>query len=469
MMKLRSMLLGLLALGLMLVLHPIQAQDTPTLINPGFEDPYIDIGGNPPQQVANGWNTWFVPAPDGSPNFEGTEPEYYEAVDADRIRSGSNAQRYESFFATHTGGLFQVVDGVSPNAEVTFSVFAYVWSSSLDDEDVSEEDGDVIFQVGIDPTGGTDGTSDEILWSVGVEQYDAYNPYTVSALAEGTRISVWIRSRVGFPVNTSRIYVDDASLTVEGGTEVTEAPPTSVPTSTPTSVAQVATPTPITSLPTSTVTIPPTATSPATGGPQPPTNEFPETIIHRVQPGDTVLRLANRYNSSISAIQQANGLNSTYLIFVGQQLIIPVPAAVATPVPTNPPVVIATPIPPGTGGPTPGTTRYTVLPGDTLTTIARRFNTTVAALAQLNGIVNPNSIFAGQVLNVPSDSSGGTGGPVIIPTTAPPTQPTVYIVQPGDTLYRLSLRFGVPISELISANDIFNVNRIFIGQRLIIP
>jgi LysM repeat protein len=435
------------------------------LTNPGFEEPFITDGGD---EVANGWNAWHVPRAEDEPNFQNEEPDYFQAVREDRIRSGSAAQRYESFFATHTGGVFQVVPDVGEGSEVTFGVYAWVWSSSLDNEDVSEDDGDVILDVGIDPTGGTDGTSPDIIWSVGEEQYDSYNLYTVDAIAEADTISVWVRSRVGFAVKTSRIYLDDAFLTIER-----EAPPTDTPTTTPTATTVVTNPSPtpdvvvtVTEAPTSTPVPDPTAT-------QPPISEtFPNTITHTVQRGDTVSRLATLYNSSIDAIQQANGLTAGSLIFVGQELVIPVPAA-ATPTAT-PLVIVVTATP--SDGDIVGNT-YVVQPGDTLSSIARRTNSTVAAIAQLNGIVNPNRIFTGQRLVVPVSSiPTATPVPVITATPIPaatatpvPPSPRVYIVQPGDNLYRVSLRFGVPVSALIRANGIVNANRIFAGQQLIIP
>jgi LysM repeat protein len=120
--------------------------------------------------------------------------------------------------------------------------------------------------------------------------------------------------------------------------------------------------------------------------------------------------------------------------------------------------------------------------GDTLSVIAQRFNTTLNALAQLNGIANPNRIFAGQRLIVPS--AGGTGGPNTVPTSPalPTTQPPViitatpvvsapstYVVQPGDSLYRISVRFNVSMIGLARANNITNYNLVFAGSTLVIP
>ncbi len=128
-----------------------------------------------------------------------------------------------------------------------------------------------------------------------------------------------------------------------------------------------------------------------------------EQVVHIVQPGETLYRISLRYGVPISVIAAQNGIINVNRIFVGQRLIISGSAGGIIP-PTQPPAI--------------GAGIYVVQPGDTLARIARRFNTTVAVLAQLNGIVNVNLIFAGQQLRVP-----GEGG-VVVPTQAPGGIPT---------------------------------------------
>ncbi|MCA9908960.1 MAG: hypothetical protein KC519_09970, partial [Anaerolineae bacterium] len=187
-----------------------QAQ-TNLLQNPGFEPPFVNVGGNALVQVAQGWTPWHVPQGSGDTSSQNLEPEYYPSSDVSnglgvpRIRSGTDAQQYFTFFGTHTGGVFQRVTGVTPGTELRFGVFAYVWSSSFDDPDVSEEDGGVLLQVGIDPAGGTDGQSASIIWSSAVPLYDAFNEYVVTATASGSAVSVWVRSIVSFPVRNNNI------------------------------------------------------------------------------------------------------------------------------------------------------------------------------------------------------------------------------------------------------------------------
>jgi LysM repeat protein len=115
-------------------------------------------------------------------------------------------------------------------------------------------------------------------------------------------------------------------------------------------------------------------------------------------------------------------------------------------------------------------TSYTVQPGDTLFRIALRFGVTVQAIAQANHIVNPDLIYVGQVLTIPT--GGGTPpppGPAPTPTPPPPGGQTLYTVQPGDTLFRIALRFGVTVQAIAQANNIGNLNLIYVGQVLIIP
>jgi LysM repeat protein len=574
------------------VLIPVSAQDGNLLQNPGFEEPFNTLDGDPPRQVAQGWTPWHVPAMAGAPSYEKRQPEY--EPETGRVLEGSSAQLISSFFATHDGGVYQRVTGVTPGDTLRFSLFAYVWSSTGDNPDSSAENGDVYVQVGLDPTGGTDPGGEAIVWSAEIiEEYDAYNEYSVEAQAEADAVTVFVRTSVGIPVKNNNIYLDQAALvSLDGGAvepteaateeaveteaaaveptsevepvteETVEAPteesatveatdvpadastPTDEPTEdtsaltataiiaeatvtagavlTETASAPVATATddPLfltataiiaeatgtagavltetASAPTATEdtifltataiiegatataeadltatanTVPPTAEATATATPtEPPISEqFPESISHTVSRGETVAILAARYGSTIEAIAQANGLDSSYFLQVGQVLIIPVAHAVDA----TPTVIVVTATP---SGPVPalGTGNvYIVRPGDTLGRIARLFNTSVQTLAQLNGIVNVNQIQVGQQLLLPEPSQPAVSTQATATrTTAPPasSQPqTTYVVRPGDSLYRISLLFGVPIAQIAQANNLTNRNRIYVGQTLIIP
>jgi LysM repeat protein len=170
-----------------------------------------------------------------------------------------------------------------------------------------------------------------------------------------------------------------------------------------------------------------------------------DTIRHFVAPGDTLYRISVRYGVPVSSILAANpSIRNPNLIFSGTTLLIPrsAPAGTVTPtretgqpaqptatprpsatpttVPTSQPAVTATPA---------GEQRYVVQRGDTLGTIARRFGTTITAIAQRNGIVNPNLIYSGQALIIPVAGSPTSTPAPRTTTTAPsstpaPNQPT---------------------------------------------
>ncbi|MBC7251163.1 MAG: LysM peptidoglycan-binding domain-containing protein [Anaerolineae bacterium] len=106
----------------------------------------------------------------------------------------------------------------------------------------------------------------------------------------------------------------------------------------------------------------------------------------------------------------------------------------------------------------PGGTYYTVQRGDNLTLIAARFGTTVSAIVQANNLYNPSFIYAGQVLFIP--------GAVVTPAYE---TGVYYTVRPGDTLLGIAYRFGVNYWDIVCANNITNPSRIYIGQRLFIP
>lgn len=176
-----------------------------------------------------------------------------------------------------------------------------------------------------------------------------------------------------------------------------------------------------------------------------------------VQPGDTLYSIARSFNTTVPAIVAANNITNPNVIYTGQVLVIP--SAGGEPPPTAAPPIEP---PPSTD------CTYTVQRGDTLSSIAIRYNTTVAALSAANGITNPNLIFAGQVLNVPCD----TGGPP--PTVSPPIQPPPsgacsYTVRSGDTLSSIAVRFGTTVPQLAALNGISNPNLIFSGQVLKVP
>lgn len=116
--------------------------------------------------------------------------------------------------------------------------------------------------------------------------------------------------------------------------------------------------------------------------------------VHVVQRGDTLIGVAQRYGVSTEALAAANGLRANSWVYVGQRLTIPAGGTAAAA-----PAVAA-----ATGG------VHVVQRGDTLTGIARRYGTTVAALTQANGLRAANIIYVGQRLTIPNGGGSADTG-----------------------------------------------------------
>lgn len=208
-------------------------------------------------------------------------------------------------------------------------------------------------------------------------------------------------------------------------------------------------------------------TSPVTGSGDLLTVTFQGLANGQSTIGFADLKLAKSDGTEIVATTQ------TAQITVGtptQPTATPTATQTATPTSTTPTATPTGTPPTSTPTPTPTATLqpgqtviYVVRSGDTLYSIARRFGTTVQAIAQLNNISNPSRIFAGQQLLIPREANVTP-----VPTT-PPSGSTTYVVQRGDTLWAISRRFGTTVQAIALLNNIPNPSLIYAGQRLTIP
>jgi LysM repeat protein len=187
-----------------------------------------------------------------------------------------------------------------------------------------------------------------------------------------------------------------------------------------------------------------------------------QSFVYTVVAGDTLAVIASRFNTTPEGIVQLNGLKDANVLALGQQLKIPGKAPATGTGSTSTGGGTGTT---GTGG---ATSTYTVQAGDTLGKIAVRYGTTVAALLQLNSLSNPDVIAIGQKLKVPGT---GGGAPAAVGTPKPATggQGRTYVVQKGDTLLSIARRYGLTTKQLQAANNITNPDKIFPGQKLVIP
>lgn len=108
--------------------------------------------------------------------------------------------------------------------------------------------------------------------------------------------------------------------------------------------------------------------------PSPSPDPSPSYITYVIQPGDTLSGIALRYGTTTAELARLNGITDPDKIYAGNTLRVP-----------------------ESGG---NAQYYTILPGDTLSGIAQKFETTASALAALNGISNPNLIYAGNTIRI---------------------------------------------------------------------
>lgn len=150
------------------------------------------------------------------------------------------------------------------------------------------------------------------------------------------------------------------------------------------------------------------------------------TLTVYVRAGDTLWAIAREYGTTVEAIARENRIVDPNRIFVGERLRITLPARGS------------------------GEEIYTVRRGDTPISIAGKFGVTLSALEDRNGLERGETIYAGDKLSIPGAGMSGE----------------FYVVRPGDTLFYISRRTGVPIRTLVGINRIKDPDLIYAGEHL---
>lgn len=145
-----------------------------------------------------------------------------------------------------------------------------------------------------------------------------------------------------------------------------------------------------------------------------------------VRAGDTLWAIAREYGTTVEAIARENRIVDPNRIFAGERLRITLPAR---------------------GN---GEEIYTVRRGDMPISIAGKFGVTLSALEDRNGLERGETIYAGDKLSIPGARMSGE----------------FYVVRPGDTLFYISRRTGVPIRTLVGINRIKGPDLIYAGEHL---
>ncbi|MGV8885057.1 MAG: LysM peptidoglycan-binding domain-containing protein [Microbacteriaceae bacterium] len=204
---------------------------------------------------------------------------------------------------------------------------------------------------------------------------------------------------------------------------------------------------------------------------------------YKVTPGDTVSAIAGRFGLSTASILALNGLGWKATIFPGQVLQLSKTGTTPAPKPDTAPVT---------------TKKYTVVSGDTISSIATKHKVATTAVLKANGLGWSSVIFPGQKITIPTGSTVTPAPPKVTPPVTPtppvdttppvappaptppaptppaPTPPVVpvngtYVIKSGDTITTIAKRFGVTIAAVLSANNLTASSIIYAGRTLVIP
>ncbi|QIZ05659.1 LysM peptidoglycan-binding domain-containing protein [Priestia megaterium] len=203
------------------------------------------------------------------------------------------------------------------------------------------------------------------------------------------------------------------------------------------------------------------------------TTQASQPATYTVVKGDALIKIANRFHVTVGELKLWNKLDTT-IIRVGQRLTVAAPkqaTIAAKPTTATKPKTT-----------TAATSVYTVKSGDYLGKIAVNHKTTVSNLKSLNKLKS-DMIYVGQKIKVPAQKAPVapvkpatpkppvTTTPPKTPATPPPvvqTEVTGYIVKSGDTLGGIAGHYQLTVKELKALNKLSS-DRIFVGQKLKVP
>jgi len=162
------------------------------------------------------------------------------------------------------------------------------------------------------------------------------------------------------------------------------------------------------------------------------TEAAPAIAYHRVRRGETLSTIAQRYRTSVRQIALYNNINRHNYIVAGNILKIPQAGASAPARTSDAPIT------------------YKVRRGDSLWTLAKRYNTTTKKIQSANNM-NSVNLYIGQTLKIPGKGYKGS---------------EVYRVKRGDTPYTIAKKHQMDLSQLLRANNLSKHSTIYPGQRL---
>jgi LysM repeat protein len=215
------------------------AQQQNLLVNPGFEGINCPSSGWCPDNYTRdtftgaqygeiytpqGWVTFWSEGVNPADGRHYGRPECKVIPNAPpfvgppaRVRSGNYAIMQFGFWRSIDSGVYQTVSNLSPGATVQASAYAHTWTCNDDQHGAmscdNPDDPNVVFRVGIDPNGGTDPWSPNVVWASGFSRdtYRLIGPVQAT-VGESGRVTVFLRATAKWPFKHNDVYWDDAAL-----------------------------------------------------------------------------------------------------------------------------------------------------------------------------------------------------------------------------------------------------------------
>lgn len=430
----RRLLFLLITVLLAVTVLPALSQSGNLLQDGGMEGPYTNRG-RADLNVPAPWGIWFTESPRTEAWMNQPPVAFpHNGPDPNPV-AGAHAFNFNKGYATYTAAIYQQV-AVPQGSNVVGSAYGQQKTCNPAPNTPtcgSAAESGAYMKVCIDPNGGSNPYDSDVICSANATPHDRWEQISVSATATGPTVTIFLFNTQQWPAQINTAYWDEASLSVGGAGGTAPGVP-GVP-------AATAVP-----------TAPPVASFVQ---PQPPQPDG--SIVHIVQPGDTMDAIAYAYGVSRQQILDLNGLTSGRFIFAGQELKIreaqaaaptevaaqPTTAAVAeqpTQAAVVPAATVANPMAFMRIG-TDGSVIYTVQAGDTLAGLAAALGRNADEIAALNNITVDAPLQPGSELII----QGAVGaGPVTTPAATPEAvQPTPAPVDTSAAAPIVSITSGV--------------------------
>jgi len=194
------------------------------------------------------------------------------------------------------------------------------------------------------------------------------------------------------------------------------------------------------------------ATSPPAPQTVTPSPAVPPTTTYTVVPGDSFWRISREFGTTITELQRLNPGIKGASLHPGDVLVVPAGGTATLGTGTTQRVTSSA-----------SSSTYVVRAGDSLSSIAARNGTTIAALRGANNL-RTDVIQVGAILNIPEATRRPEPEARVIPTDA-----VTVVVQRGDTLSEIAAKYDVTVRELMGTNGIDRPESLRAGDTLVIP